>query len=160
MTDTLTDWRLFGAHDHLKGLTLWWRAYAPRNQILTQDHCEFCWATFARVGENVWHEGYATQPPYGMSAREPAPSAAASEGDEDEYVTEVLAAVGTGAADEPLRLPALEAALDPALEAAALDVLSQTVPSDPVKLEAVTWICPHCFEDFRARFDWTAISAE
>jgi hypothetical protein len=186
MADPLTDWRLFGTHHHLKGVTLWWRAYAPRNEIWAQDHCQFCWATFARSGENVWHEGYATQPPYGVSVAEPGSHPAATESaatesvEQDEYVSEVIAAVKATAAsddeaepdetteaetmpegDEDLVPDVALPAPDAALEAAVLDALSLPATSvKPPKVEAVTWICPQCFDDFQDQFGWVVANAE
>jgi hypothetical protein len=157
MADTMADWRLFGAHDHLKEATLWWRAYAPRNEIWAQDHCEFCWATFARSGENVWHEGYATQPPYGVSVAEPVALLPAPGAQDDEYITEVVAAAkAAGAAETPPEAPSYDAALEEALDMLPLPLAG----SEPPKVERVAWICPQCFDDFHALFGWTVANQE
>jgi hypothetical protein len=143
------DWRLFGDHEHLRGATLWWRMYAPRNAILAQDQCEFCWATFARSGEEAWHEGYATQAPHGAGVRE-APQPEPVE-EEDEYITGVMAAVRANPPAEP---PAVDEP-DPEVEAALFEAIK--LPSsavEPAKTERVTWICPQCFEDFKDLFGW------
>lgn len=175
MTDSMTDWRLFGAPDQLKDAMLWWRAYAPRNQIMAQDHCAFCWATFARSGENVWHEGYATQPPYGAGGHAPLPAGDAVEGaegdagaEDDDYITQVIAAVSAGGPTNATAAAPADA-LDPtdtpdnALppEADALGDLSlPAVPAEPPKVEPVYWICPQCFDDFQGLFGWTVANAE
>jgi hypothetical protein len=98
----------------------------------------------------------------------------------DEYVSEVIAAVkATAASDgtaEPDETPEAEtmpeaddalvpdAALpapDAALEAVVLDALSLPAASVmPPKVEAVTWICPQCFDDFQAQFEWVVANAE
>src|SRR6187551_3051791 len=91
MEGMMSDWRLFGDHERLRGVKLWWRPYAPRNKIWAQDQCAFCWTTFAKSGEDAWHEGYATQPPHGVAEEEVAPQV-----EDDEYITSVIAAV-TGA---------------------------------------------------------------
>lgn len=67
------DWRLHGQEAYLRGVTLWPRAYTPPSDIWSQDHCEFCWATFAGdENPHAEHEGYAT-----TARSAPAPAAEA-----------------------------------------------------------------------------------
>ncbi|HEX6121531.1 MAG TPA: hypothetical protein VFY89_00150 [Ktedonobacterales bacterium] len=155
MEGTMADWRLFGDHEHLRGAKLWWREYAPRNEIWAQDQCALCWTTFAKSGEEAWHEGYATQPPHGVA--ESAPEPAPADEEEDEYVTAVLAAVKAAPKTEE---PPAPPEPDPAIEASLLEAIQ--LPSTAVEApqgEPVQWICPQCFQDFQEYFGWQVKNA-
>ena len=59
------DWRLTNQEQYLKGVSLWWKKYAPDSDSWEHDHCEFCWAKFmAEASPDVLQEGYATEDNY------------------------------------------------------------------------------------------------
>ena len=50
---------------YLRGIKLYWKAYAPYSDVWTHDHCEFCFATFSEHdGPNILHHGYSTEDEY------------------------------------------------------------------------------------------------
>jgi hypothetical protein len=157
MEGTMADWRLFGEHEQLRGAKLWWRTYAPRNEIWAQDQCAFCWTTFAKSGDDSWHEGYATQPPHGVAEQEDATPHADDE--DDEYITAVIAAVKATPKMEAEEPPAPPEP-DPAIEASLLEAIQ--LPATAIETpqgEQAQWICPRCFEVFKEYFGWQVKNA-
>ena len=54
------DWRLTNQEKYLKGVTLFWKQYAPINLTNDHDHCEFCAAKFAVGQSGTLAEGYSS----------------------------------------------------------------------------------------------------
>ncbi|MBF6591773.1 MAG: hypothetical protein IVW57_14795 [Ktedonobacterales bacterium] len=154
MADVMGDWRLFGQHEHLRGATLWWRAYTPPSEVWTHDQCEFCWATFARgTAGDTLREGFATAAERGATGR----SEVRDSAEDDEYITGVFAAVQANPAPNPPPVTEEDVA---ALEATVLAAIAlPATPGEPPVQERVHWICLHCFEDFKDVFAWRMGSA-
>jgi hypothetical protein len=55
------DWRLAGQERYLAGAFLRWTDWQPPRSEWDHDHCEFCWAKFARPEvPDTLQAGYAT----------------------------------------------------------------------------------------------------
>lgn len=57
------DWRLHGQENYLKGVNLVWRKWVRPKPTWDHDHCEFCWASFSDLGDNL-REGYSANDNY------------------------------------------------------------------------------------------------
>lgn len=57
------DWRRAGQKEYLHGVVLVWRHYTPHREGWDHDHCEFCWAKFSSLPDEL-HEGYSTKDQY------------------------------------------------------------------------------------------------
>lgn len=56
----MSDWRLQGQEQYLKGAVLHRVGYTPSSPEWEHDHCEFCWQKLSLAEADV-HEGYATK---------------------------------------------------------------------------------------------------
>lgn len=55
------DWRLLrGQEEYLRGVTLIWHEYQPKNPKNDHDHCEFCMEKFGFSEDDI-HFGYSTE---------------------------------------------------------------------------------------------------